>query len=160
MVLHLSQVWIELFESSILFYFGWELEIDESNCRLVWVRWRRKRASMFACLWTLMERNLFLEHFFPTSYLSSNLIWCLIETLSYLTTGKMEVSTFMDTWLLTLMKNILCILWVVILNFECAHVLHGKASFLNFFFYLFTFFFLLDFIFPGHWCWRRWVWYV
>lgn len=159
MVLHLSQVWMELFESSILFCFGWELEIDESNCRLLWVSWRRKRASMLACLWTLMERSLFLEHFFPTSYLSSNLIWCLIETLSYLTTGKMEVSTFTDTWLLTLMKNILCILWVVILNFNVHMCCMKRRPFLNFLLSVYIFF-LLDFIFPGHWCWRRWVWYV
>lgn len=81
-------------------------------CRLVLVRWkRRKEVKLSAYLWLSQERNLFLEHYFLISCLSNSLTWSLTETLSCHTTGKVEVSTSMDTKPVTLMK--MNILWML-----------------------------------------------
>lgn len=83
--------------------------------RLVLVsRKRRKEMNLFVCLWMLMGRNLFLEHCSLRSCLSNNLTWCLTEILSYHTTGKMELSTSMDTGPITLLN----ILWIVFYWFK------------------------------------------
>lgn len=71
-----------------------------------------KQMNPFACMSTLRAKNLFLEHLILRGCLSNYLIWCLTTALSFRTTGKMAVSTSMDTKL----TNILIITHILPAN--------------------------------------------
>lgn len=115
MVLHLSQVYKYFFERKFNSKVVVLLNFLIKKCtllilyRLILVRQKKIKVNLFACMCLLMGRNLFLLHSTQRSCPSNNLTWFLIETLKYHTTGKMAVSSSMDTWHQIQLMNILYI---------------------------------------------------
>ena len=91
-------------------------------CRLLSEKSRRtKEMSWFVYMQILVGRSLFLEHFLLRNSHRSRLTWCLKKILSYPTTGKMGVCTFVDIKLL--------IQWNIL--FMVSFTLHSHYSLIS-----------------------------